>query len=359
VISQFRLKSDKILEPGDSGSWIIDPSSGGLYGYIVVGDPQTSIAYIVSAHQAFPAIEKQLGSKVTLASQQRLLSLKNSAIDAGDPMDCASESGGSSRHSYWPSEDENADNDPYPGSLIRRHKTWSSRPTTPSETSYDFEEIDLEPGHISVHEKSTSTAGLPPLDMASLLCIPGFGMSSPPQQHGFHSLQYRQPIEQLSEKQTQPGVLRSGELSGGLSLLSRELHKERQLDGPLVLPPNISESHTRDLKLDQNMHRESVSWSEVTAGSPLVPLQVVSESRTENPQLDRSTQSRTHLFGHLARSERSQTVQSNKEQLLTVRGKLIRGRQRGLTDLEKKQARAVHDAKACWACHISKTKVRT
>jgi len=38
--------------------------------------------------------------------------------------------------------------------------------------------------------------------------------------------------------------------------------------------------------------------------------------------------------------------------------KLTRGRQRGLTPLEKKQARDVRDAKACWACHISKTKVR-
>ncbi len=37
--------------------------------------------------------------------------------------------------------------------------------------------------------------------------------------------------------------------------------------------------------------------------------------------------------------------------------KLTRGRQRGLTALEKKQARDVRDAKACWACHISKTKV--
>lgn len=34
-----------------------------------------------------------------------------------------------------------------------------------------------------------------------------------------------------------------------------------------------------------------------------------------------------------------------------------RGRQRNLTALEKKSAREVRDAKACWACHISKTKV--
>lgn len=38
------------------------------------------------------------------------------------------------------------------------------------------------------------------------------------------------------------------------------------------------------------------------------------------------------------------------------KSKLPRGRQRGLTELEKKQARDVREAKACWACHISKTK---
>lgn len=36
----------------------------------------------------------------------------------------------------------------------------------------------------------------------------------------------------------------------------------------------------------------------------------------------------------------------------------LRGRQRGLTTQEKKQARDVREAKACWACHISKIKVR-
>jgi hypothetical protein len=39
--------------------------------------------------------------------------------------------------------------------------------------------------------------------------------------------------------------------------------------------------------------------------------------------------------------------------------KLTRGRRRGLTALEKKQARDVRDANDCWACHISKTKVGT
>jgi ubiquitin thioesterase protein OTUB1 len=49
---------------------------------------------------------------------------------------------------------------------------------------------------ISVHETPASMGGFPQLDMTTLLCIPGFGMSSPPQHHGFHAPQYQQPIEQ-------------------------------------------------------------------------------------------------------------------------------------------------------------------
>jgi hypothetical protein len=39
------------------------------------------------------------------------------------------------------------------------------------------------------------------------------------------------------------------------------------------------------------------------------------------------------------------------------RPKIQKGRQRSLTKEEKKQAREVREVKACWACHISKTKV--
>ena len=50
---------------------------------------------------------------------------------------------------------------------------------------------------ISVHETPAMMAGFPPLDMDALLCIPGFGLSSPPPHHNFHTPQYSQrPIEQ-------------------------------------------------------------------------------------------------------------------------------------------------------------------
>jgi ubiquitin thioesterase protein OTUB1 len=50
---------------------------------------------------------------------------------------------------------------------------------------------------ISVQETPVSMGGFSQLDMTTLLCIPGFGLSSPPQHHGFHTSQYQQqPIEQ-------------------------------------------------------------------------------------------------------------------------------------------------------------------
>jgi hypothetical protein len=59
-------------EYGDSGSWIIDPSSGSLCGYIATGDPCTSIAYIIPAYQAFSDIEQRLGRKITFPSAEKL-----------------------------------------------------------------------------------------------------------------------------------------------------------------------------------------------------------------------------------------------------------------------------------------------
>ena len=220
---------------------------------------------MVPAHQAFSAIEQQLGSKVTFPSEKQILSLRDTAIDLDNPMDCATEYSDFSCESWSPSEDENADYDPYPENHVRKNNAWSSRPTTPSETSYDLDMIDVYP----------------------------------------------------TGKELQASILTIGELSGGLYFPNRELHKDTQsvlwsideLDGPLVLPSVVSESQIGDLKLE---HRHK------------------------------------------------QPVQSIREPLSPILGKKIaRGRQRGLTDEEKKEARAVRQAKACWACHISKIKVRT
>jgi hypothetical protein len=49
---------------------VINPTSGELYGHIVAGDPGGSVAYIIPAYQVFHDIERRLGSKVTMNSQE-------------------------------------------------------------------------------------------------------------------------------------------------------------------------------------------------------------------------------------------------------------------------------------------------
>jgi ubiquitin thioesterase protein OTUB1 len=49
---------------------------------------------------------------------------------------------------------------------------------------------------LSVHETPASMGGFSQLDMTPLLCIPGFGLPSQPQHHGFHGPQYQSSIEQ-------------------------------------------------------------------------------------------------------------------------------------------------------------------
>lgn len=142
------------------------------------------------------------------------MSLRDTTIGADDPLDCAIDSVDSSSDSWWPSKDENADRDPYPGDHILINKLWPSRLTTRSKTLYDLNEIDFYP----------------------------------------------------LEERLQESVLTIGKLSGSPSLPNRKLHKKRRsvfrsidiLDGPLVLPRVVSESHTGDLKLDHNTQRHAL-----------------------------------------------------------------------------------------------------
>ncbi|RDW76977.1 hypothetical protein BP6252_05030 [Coleophoma cylindrospora] len=57
------------LQRGDCGAWIVDKNYEILYGYITLGDPGCSIAYIVPAYQAFADIEQKLGYKVDFLHQ--------------------------------------------------------------------------------------------------------------------------------------------------------------------------------------------------------------------------------------------------------------------------------------------------
>lgn len=59
--------------PGDSGSLVVDATTGDIYGHIVSGDPTSSLAYIIPAYKIFNDIEKQFGARPSFSSavQQR------------------------------------------------------------------------------------------------------------------------------------------------------------------------------------------------------------------------------------------------------------------------------------------------
>jgi hypothetical protein len=87
---------------------------------------------------------------------------------------------------------------------------------------------------------------------------------------------------------------------------------------------------------------DSESWVITSTRSNYTPSHSSPRSQGSPPSHASSPRHHSHVF--------SSHPTTNK-------GKITKGRQRGLTQLEKKQAREVRDAKACWACHISKTKV--
>lgn len=51
---------------GDSGLWVVDTATGDLYGHIVGGRPNGSMAYVLPAHKIFSDIQTTTNWKVTL-----------------------------------------------------------------------------------------------------------------------------------------------------------------------------------------------------------------------------------------------------------------------------------------------------
>jgi hypothetical protein len=60
-----------VLVRGDSGSWVIDPIDGELYGHLVAGDPLTGCAYMIPAFKVFEDLEKKFG-QVTLPTRNNM-----------------------------------------------------------------------------------------------------------------------------------------------------------------------------------------------------------------------------------------------------------------------------------------------
>ena len=54
---------------GDSGSLVVDARTGDIYGYIVSGDPTSTLAYIMPAYKVFEDIEKRFGIPPSLPTE--------------------------------------------------------------------------------------------------------------------------------------------------------------------------------------------------------------------------------------------------------------------------------------------------
>jgi hypothetical protein len=63
-----RLERDTM--PGDCGSWVVDATTGEIYGHIVAGDPTSSLAYIIPAYKVFDDIKRRHGIEPLLPTEK-------------------------------------------------------------------------------------------------------------------------------------------------------------------------------------------------------------------------------------------------------------------------------------------------
>lgn len=56
--------------PGDCGAWVVNASTGLVYGHIVAGDPVTGMAFIIPAHKVFSDIEHRFGIRPALLTEE-------------------------------------------------------------------------------------------------------------------------------------------------------------------------------------------------------------------------------------------------------------------------------------------------
>ena len=66
--------------PGDSGSWVVDATTGDLFGYIMAGDPSSCMAFIVPAHKVFDEIEQRFGARPTFPANEALSQPRSTSI---------------------------------------------------------------------------------------------------------------------------------------------------------------------------------------------------------------------------------------------------------------------------------------
>ncbi|KAH6876357.1 hypothetical protein B0T10DRAFT_585437 [Thelonectria olida] len=69
------VQLDGVVAEGDSGTPVIDESSGDLYGHMVSGCPGTRVAYIVAATDVFDDLRTQLHGDVSIPSSRKIQKL--------------------------------------------------------------------------------------------------------------------------------------------------------------------------------------------------------------------------------------------------------------------------------------------
>jgi hypothetical protein len=55
------LRGADVVGQGDSGSWVIDDETGDLYGHVVAGSPESSIAFVMPAQNIRNEIKEVFG----------------------------------------------------------------------------------------------------------------------------------------------------------------------------------------------------------------------------------------------------------------------------------------------------------
>jgi hypothetical protein len=62
----YTVQYEEFLHKGDCGSWVVDVSTGGLYGHIIAGSVRTGVGYLITAHAIFADITNTLDCQFSL-----------------------------------------------------------------------------------------------------------------------------------------------------------------------------------------------------------------------------------------------------------------------------------------------------
>jgi hypothetical protein len=65
----WTVRFSRSLEKGDCGSWVMDLTSGDVYGHIIAGSPESGVAYIVPAYQVIADVQERFDLDLQLSTK--------------------------------------------------------------------------------------------------------------------------------------------------------------------------------------------------------------------------------------------------------------------------------------------------